>query len=387
MQPDHDEGYLEDHRKWAALRAEPGLPSGPGGVRVVTRHTGVTQALQDVEVFVGSTGFDADLPEEELILPAIPEPRHGLIRRVINGVIAPHRLKPVEPYVRNLTREILGRIVTGDAVDVVPALVDPIPARAMAFTFGISDQDADTFRRMSDEMIGKQSGVASRGIGALHPEFTQLVESIIAERRKLADPPDDVITRLLQADIEGEPLSDTAVRTQMMILILAGNETTRNLLGNLIYSLARAPELFAELRRDPALADPLIEESLRLDAPIQMLFRTCTAPASIEGTDLGTDDIVMLCLGSANRDESKFDAPDEFRVGRPNGREHLAFGAGPHVCPGATLARMEARVVLEELADHVSSIRLAPDHTPAFREHFVARGLSHLWVELEPAQR
>lgn len=385
MQPDLDHDYHAAHERYAALRAEPGVPVDRSGLRMLTRHDDVSQALREVEVFGGSMGYNPDLPEEEQILPSIPEPRHGLIRRVINGVIAPHRLKPVEPYVRDLTREILGELVTGAPVDVVPTLVDVIPTRAMTFTFGIPEEDAPRFGRMSDEMTASQADVVNVGIGGLHPEFTAYVDALVASRRQMADPPDDVITRLIRADIEGEPLSDVAVRTQMMILILAGNETTRNLLGNLLYSLARAPELFEELRRDPAtVADALIDESLRLDAPVQMLFRTCMRPTTVADTAIDQGEVAMVCLGSANRDTAKFEEPDEFRLDRPNAREHLSFGVGPHVCPGATLARMEVRVVLEELAERVGAIRLA-DQAPEFGTFFVTKGLDHLWLELEPA--
>lgn len=386
MEPDEDRDYVAAHEQYTALRAQPGLPVGMGGTRTVTRHEDVSHVLREVWDFGGSMGYNPDLPEEEQILPSIPEPRHGLIRRVINGVIAPHRLKPVEPYVRELARSILTEIATGETVDVVPTLVDPIPARAITFTFGIPERDSDRFRRMSDEMVENSTSVMTTGIGGLHPEFSAYVDEIITERRAMADRPDDVITRLIEADIEGEPLSPIAVRTQMMILILAGNETTRNLLGNLLYSLARAPELFDELRRDPTnVAEAIVEESLRLDAPVQSLFRTCMKPTSVQDTELAADDIVQVCLGSANRDDAKFDDPDEFRIDRPNPREHLSFGVGPHICPGATLARMEARVVLEELADRVGTIRLAPDRAPEFSQFFVARGLKHLWLQLDPA--
>ncbi|MBV8982922.1 MAG: cytochrome P450 [Acidimicrobiia bacterium] len=387
MEPDQDREYLSAHERYRALRAEPGLPVGMGGrTRTVTRYDDVDHVLRQIWDFGGSMGYNPDLPEEEQILPSIPEPRHGRIRRVINGAIAPSRLKPVEPYVRDLTRSILTEIVTGEAVDVVPTLVDPIPVRAMTFTFGIPEEDADRFRRMSDEMVENSTEVMTTGIGGLHPEFSDYVDELIAERLHMTDRPNDVMTRLIEADLDGQPLSPVAVRTQMMILILAGNETTRNLLGNLLYSLARAPDLFAELRRDPTtVAEAIVEESLRIDAPVQSLFRTCVKPTPVGDTELDTDTVVQVCLGSANRDNTKFDDPDEFRIDRTNQRDHLSFGAGPHICPGATLARMEARIVLEELADRVSAIRPAPDQAPEFAQFFIARGLKHLWLRLDPA--
>ena len=172
----------------------------------------------------------------------------------------------------------------------------------------------------------------------------------------------------------------------MMMLIIAGNETTRNLLGNVVHTLASCPHLFEALRADPEVADAIIEESLRRDSPVQLLFRTCDRATTLDATPLQPSDRVMLCVGSANRDDTRFDAPDEFRIDRTNPRDHLAFGTGPHVCPGATLARLEVRLALRALAAAVGSIRLVEEREPTFNEVFWARGVRSLWVELSPAR-
>ena len=382
-----DADYQGTHADYAELRRQPGLPKDDHGTRTVTRYDDVAFALKNVDVFGGTLGYDASIPEEQQILPSIPEPRHGQVRRVINGVIAPHRLTNVEPFVSDLTQELLSEIVGAGPVDLVPALVDPIPTRAMAFVFGIPQADAARFGEMSDEFLAAQGRIMDGGIGGVHPEFTAYVEALIEDRRQEQDPPDDVITRLLQADLDGAPLSDAAVRTQMMMLIMAGNETTRNLLGNILYTLARQPDLYRELRRDPDLVSAVIEESLRMDAPVQMLFRTCMRPTAMDAEQLDSGDQVMLCLGSGNRDDTYFTDPDEFVLGRPNPRDHLSFGVGPHVCPGATLARMEVRVALERFVDAVDSITLLPEPAPAFNPVFFARGVKSLWVDLAPATR
>jgi hypothetical protein len=338
-----------------------------------------------VDSFGGTLGYNPELPDDVQILPSIPEPRHGKVRRVISGVIAPHRLAPVEPFVAALSEQLLSKIIGLGPVDLVPSLVDPIPTEAMAFVFGIPREDAARFGQMSDEFLEAQFRIVDSGIGAVHPEFTRYVEALIAARKDETDPPDDVITRLLRADLDGEPLSDVAVRTQMMMLIMAGNETTRNLLGNTLLTLARCPDVFAAMKRDPALVDIIIEESLRFDAPVQMLFRTCMRPNTLDTTDLAERDQVQLCLGSANRDSGHYESPDEFRIDRENPRDHLSFGIGPHVCPGATLARMEVRIVLEHLAKMVASIRFLPEPPPTYNPTFFACGVKSLWVELYPA--
>ena len=280
----------------------------------------VSFALKNVESSGGTLGYNPDLPPDEQILPSIPEPRHGKVRRVISGVIAPHRLAPVEPFVAALSEQLLSKIVGIGPVDLVPTLVDPIPTEAMAFVFGIPREEAARFGEMSDEFLEGQFRIVNSGIGAVHPEFTRYVEALIAARKHEAEPPDDVITRLLHADLDGEPLSDVAVRTQMMMLIMAGNETTRNLLGNCLLTLARRPEVFAAMKRDSAVVDVVIEESLRFDAPVQMLFRTCMRPATVDTTNLAESEQVQLCLGSANRDDRHYESPDEFRIDRANPR-------------------------------------------------------------------
>ena len=347
----------------------------------------MTFALKNVDNFGGTLGYNPDVPDELQILPSIPEPRHGKVRRVINGVIAPNRLAPVEPFVSELAENLLEKVIGVGPIDIVPAVVDPIPTEAMAFVFGIPREDAARFGQMSDELLANQFKLSGKGgIGGVHPEFTGYVERLVASRREMDDPPDDVVTRLLEADLDGQPLSDMAVRTQMMMLILAGNETTRNLLGNCFHTLARCPDVFAAIKRDPEVINVVIEESLRVDAPVQMLFRTCMKPITMDTTDLVERDSVQLCLGSANRDAAHYEEPDEFRLDRENPRDHLSFGVGPHVCPGAMLARMEVRVVLEHLARMAESITLVPETTTTYNPVFFARGVKSLWVELEPAR-
>jgi len=367
------------------MRVKPGLPTDARGTRIVTRYDDIAVALKNVDTFGGTLGYNPEVPADEQILPSIPEPRHGRVRRVINGVIAPHRLASVEPFVAELSEQLLTKIVGVGPVDLVPTLVDPIPTEAMAFVFGIPREDAARFGQMSDEFLEAQYRIVDAGISAVHPEFTRYVEALIADRRNEVSPPDDVITRLLEADLDGEPLSDRAVRTQMMMLIMAGNETTRNLLGNALFTLARCPDVFAAMKEDSAMVDVVVEESLRLDAPVQMLFRTCMRPFALDGTDLAESDQVQLCLGAANRDEQHYESANEFRLDRSNPRDHLSFGTGPHVCPGATLARMEVRVVLERLAQMVDTITFLPEPPPTFNPVFFARGVKSLWVELKPA--
>ena len=380
-----DDQYRAAHADWAAARSEPDLRADAGGTRSVVRFEDVAAVLRDVETFVGSLGNQDALPPDEQILQWIREPRHSKLRRVVNGVIAPHRLEPVGPFITKLAGELLEGIVGRGPVDLIPTLVDPLPTRTIAHVFGIPEDDAIRFGEMSDEFLSRQSNLLNRTIGDVHPEFTGYVEALVASRRAMTARSDDVMTRLIEADIDGELLSDAAIRTQMMMLIIAGNETTRNLLGNMFLTLAQCPDLYRRLRDDHTLADRVIEESLRYDSPVQLLFRKCDRDTQLDQTALAAGDGVMLCVGSANRDERHYDDPDEFSVDRPNARDHLAFGTGPHICPGASLARMEARLALHTFVEKVAAIDLVEDHQPVPNPVFWARGVRTLEVELTPA--
>jgi cytochrome P450 len=170
-----------------------------------------------------------------------------------------------------------------------------------------------------------------------------------------------------------------------MFLVVAGNETTRNLIGNMLATLAADPELYARVRADRSLVPAIVEESLRHDSPVQVLARACTADVAVAGCPLRQGESVVLGIASANRDERRFDAPTEFRVDRADPRDHLAFGAGPHVCPGASLARLEATVALDAFCDRVEAFSTTDGYVPDPNPVFWALGLRSLPVRVAPA--
>lgn len=378
----------ERYENMAAARAAGGVVPTAAGYYLATADA-VEAGLRDVERFVGSFIDTSRLPEEDTPISAIPEPRHGPIRRIINTVVAGHRTAQAEPFVREQARRLVGTAVAeaaGDGtVDLVATVVNPLPATVIAYMLGVPLEDTDRFGVWSDELLEAQSSGLPRGLYDTHPVFGAYIEALIAERRRTSDPPDDLITRFLRTDVDGERLSDRAVCTQTMNLIIAGNETTRNLIGNCLHTLAADAELYASLRADAARAPLIVEESLRHDSPIQVLARAVLADTDVAGCTLRQGDRVVFGLASANRDEARFDAPAEFRVGRARPREHLAFGTGPHVCPGASLARLEAVVVLETVREQVGALGLADGYVPDRNPVFWALGHRSLPVVLSPA--
>jgi cytochrome P450 len=200
---------------------------------------------------------------------------------------------------------------------------------------------------------------------ASSPEFMAYLDDQIDQRIRHLDsgqePGDDIIFRYLRAEICGERLSPIAIRSQLVMLVIAGNETTRNLIGNTLHRLASDRDLYESLRRDLTLVPIAIEESLRLDTPVQILARTCMQDATIDGATIPAGDRVVIGVASANRDDYIYDDPHAFRLDRQSPRDHLSFGAGPHVCPGAALARLEGVVAIETVLERCTTLDLPPD--------------------------
>ena len=233
---------------------------------------------------------------------------------------------------------------------------------------------------MTPKAVRGQEQLAS--LSQRHPEFAAYLDGLISARHAVEEPPDDIITRFIQTEVDGEHLSDVAIRTQLMVLIIAGNETTRNLIGNSLYTLAGDAALYSRLRADPAIIPIVVEESLRHDSPVQILARTCRRTASVEGVEIPADELVIFGVGSANRDERCYEHPDAFRIDRPDPWDHVAFGTGPHICPGAALARLEAIIALEVFSQRIESLALLPGSTFDPNPVFWAHGPRSLAVQL-----
>ena len=250
--PSSDERYAA----MAGVRAGGGMLETPAGWYVATAE-GVSTGLHDVEKFVGSFVDTSALDEDDVMISAIPEPRHGRIRRVINTVVAAHRTLQNEPFIRDRARELVARRGRcgrrrpdrhrGHGGRPTSRGGDRAHARCARRHGRTASAPGPTScsKRRTPEDPARSS--------AAHPEFADFVQGLIDERRADPDPPDDVVTRFINTDVDGEYLSDRAIRTQTMFLIVAGNETTRNLIGNCLFVLATRPDLFAQLRDDPSL--------------------------------------------------------------------------------------------------------------------------------------
>ena len=376
------------HELMAEMRETCPVASFSEGRWYAATHEGVLQGLKEVDKFVGSFIDTSKLPEDEVPVSAIPEPQHGKIRRVINGVLAPHRTMHADTFVYELANSLLDEaLANSTAFDLVRDYTDPIPSTVIAHVLGVPTEDFDRFRRWSDELLenmNTQLAGEPLTLSQTHPEFAAYIQHHIDIRRAAPEPPDDLIGRFIKADIDGQPLSDAMIRTQAINLIIAGNETTRNWLGNFFATLAQSPALYAEVRSQPEIREAFMEESLRRDCPVQIVARAAMEDTVIEKQHIPEGDQVVFGIASANRDEKVFQNPAEFNHARPDLKKHLAFGAGPHICPGATLARLEARIALEVFCQKIASFKVAPDYEFQYNPVFWALGLRSLPVFATP---
>jgi len=375
-----------DDPGFAELRQQCPVSKTEMGAWYFARYEDSVAGSKDVERFIASFREPGVVvPDEEQLVSEIPEPRHGQIRRIINSAIAAHRIGRVEPFCFELCNELLDDLLSrSKPVDLVAEYVMPVPNNVIAHLLGAPPEDFRRWAQWSDDVVQgtyptKNRNERGEGLAGAHPEFVEYVDALIAERR--VRPTDDFITRLVSTEVDGRRLTDIEARSQLVFLFISGNETTRHLIGNLLWRVTSDQELFRSLQADPTLIPAAVEECLRLDPPVKFLMRNCMIDGEVAGTEIAAGEKVAFGLGSGNRDASQFDDADSFRLDRPEARSHLSFGGGPHVCPGAALARLEARVALEVFLNRVGTATLSD---PAFDgvDVFWAHGPATLLAEI-----
>jgi cytochrome P450 len=353
----------------------------PAGQWYLAGQDAIYEALRDVATFrtdlaptSGLAGIE-EVPDEQLFLSEIAEPRHGQVRRLYNKYFGPHRVARVEPFVRQVCHQLVDAMVTEPVADLHHDYAMPIPSRVMSHVMGLPADAAAAFMEWSFDgtLMLRPS---SPGIEPGGPPICRYFAEQLEERRSRPERPDDVFGMMLAARIDGEPLSDTEIITQLQFMIMAGVHTTRGLLVHLVHRLLTSPDLFDQLKGDRPLIDRFVEESLRHDSPVLSTTRRCMQDTQLGEECLHAGDWVQVGLVSGNRDETVYDDAESFRLDRPEPRNHLGFGAGPHVCPGAALARMEAATAVDVLLDRVDGLAVVPgaDYPP------IPGGLDHRGV-------
>ena len=412
-----DEMVADPYPYYEALRGECPVRREPHeNVVMITGYEEATAVLNDTATFSSCTavtgpfpGFPVPLDEyadgdiSDLIaehrdslpmsdqLPTFDPPTHTDHRGLLMRLITPKRLKENEDFMWRLADRQLDTFVDRGNCEFINDFASPFAMLVIADLLGVPEDDHARFEEMllhrpEGGAIGTTESMAHSPLEHLYREFTAYIE----DRR--ASPREDVLTGLANATFPdgSTPEVIDAVRVAAN-LFAAGQETTVRLLGSAVQLIAEDAELQQQLRDNRELIPNFIEESLRTESPIKGDFRLSRVPTSVGGVDLPAGTTVMLLLAAANRDPRRFDDPATFDVNRANARQHISFGRGIHTCPGAPLARAEARVCLERLLDRTSDIRISESHHgPAgdrryrYVPTFILRGLTRLHIEFTP---
>jgi cytochrome P450 len=352
---------------YARLRAEaPLVRNDTQGFWVVSRHAEVVAVSRDPETFCSGRGIlTMEIGAEYATPPTMMHtdpPEHTRYRNLVQPGFRPSFMRALEDGVRERTRVLVDRIQPGVPVDVVSELAVPLPLQVISDLLGVPEEEWPRFFRWSEAVIPGATDWPEEERMALSGEMVEYLLAAAADRR--TRPADDIISELAAAEVDGDRLSDAELGMFLVQLLVAGNETTRNMMSGGLVGFAGAPGEWAALRSRSEASAPralplAVEEMLRWTTPVVAFMRTTTRPTELADVQIGAGEPVLMLYASANRDESVFGPTAErFDAGRdPN--PHLAFGFGPHFCIGAVLARLEGRILLEELLARFGSVEAA----------------------------
>jgi cytochrome P450 len=310
-------------------------------------------------------------------------PHHTRLRRLVSKAFTPRTVEQLVPVIATLVDEALDRIADGGTVDLIDTLAFPLPFAVISKMLGMPEDDVTRLRELSGMIVRSLEPVPDadvvRQIVAADVEMAERTAAAIAWKR--AHPADDLLTALINAEEGGDVLSDLELVAQVVLLYVAGHETTVNLIGNGTLALLNDPAQAALWRERPDLDENAVEELLRFDSPVQLSRRITLEDYEVDGHLIPKGCFVIASLGSANRDEAVFGADaDRVRLDRPNAKQHASFGGGVHHCLGAALARREARVALSSLVRRFPNLSLAAE--PTRNERINLRGVTQLPVRV-----
>jgi cholest-4-en-3-one 26-monooxygenase len=371
-------------------------PNGPG-FWVLTKYDDVVAVGRDGKTFSsdqarGGVVMLEEPPEGAGEMPAgnlmltMDAPEHTRYRKLVNHGFTPRRVTALEPHIRDMANQIIDDVIERGECDFVVDVAAELPLQVIAEMIGVPMEDRHKLFEWSNRMIGSEDPeyiVPDAEVQAAQVEMFMYANQLAAERR--ANPRDDIVTALLDAEVDGDRLSDMDFNMFFLLLSVAGNETTRNSISHGMLAFLENPEQYELLVKDPSLSSSATEEIVRWASPVMYFRRNVTADTEIRGQKIGAGEKVAIYYVSANRDEDAFEHPFTFDIRRePN--EHVGFGGGgPHHCLGANLARMEIRVLFEELTRRVPKIEDVGE--PSYlRSNFIG-GIKHLPVQFEAGAR
>lgn len=383
------------YEQLAWLRAESPVHPVADGSLLVSRYDDIREISRRPELFSSRHGAMANDPvrghepnDEAASILHLDPPRHAAYRGLLNREFTPRAVSRLEPAIRDMTRTVLDALPRHEPVDLVAEVTSPIPVMVIAELLGIGDGDMADFRRWSDAVITVSDFPTDESLrlsGELFGFLGDHVARRLAERGGDDHGHDDLLGLLVRAEVDGAPLTPGQIRMFCLTLLVAGNETTRSLLAGGAQALAEHPDQRARLAADldPGAVAGAVEECLRWVTPIQAFCRTAMVDTEIAGVPVPAGSYLVLLYASGNRDERVFGpTADRFDAARPATPAHVAFGFGEHLCLGSALARVEARIVVEELLARFPSYELAGE--PAFTPSTLTRGIERMPVVLAP---
>src|SRR6516164_2642346 len=390
----------EHHEMFRRLRSEEPLawhpfPGGQGFWNVVTYEDLVTVNRDSITFSSEAGGVSIPTPGEAqddgdlndprgLMMLYMDPPKHTRYRLLVNKGFTPRMIGVLQQYLRRRATLIVDNVIERGECDFVEDVASELPLQAIAEIMGVPQEHRWLLFEWSNRMIGIDDPeyATADGTAAFAQLYTYVNE--LAKQRR-SDPRDDIVTRLINAEVEGDSLSELEFDMFMLLLTVAGNETTRNSTSWGMLALMQHPEQYRALHDDPSGLDTAVEEILRWASPVYHFRRTATIDTEVHGQAIAAGDTVVIWHISANRDESVFKDPFTFDITRsPN--EHVAFGGGgPHFCLGANLARAELKIIFQELLERVPDMRLSGE-PQILRSNFIG-GVKHLPVTFTPGHR
>ncbi len=365
------DGY--PHAAWARLRREAPVFRFERGAPVpfwaITRHREIVEVSRQPAIYANGPRTEivaaADAPQVHGLITMDP-PEHGRFRRLVSPRFTSRALAPLRRQIEEVAESVLDALSERGSegeCDFVAAVAEPFPVAVIAWMLGVPPEDWPDVRRWTNEVVGALDPEFHRGDESAQATQARAVREMFAYlgdllRRRRADPRDDLLSFLARTGQHGAPVPDEGLLAFAVLLMIAGNETTRNSTSGGLLALIEHPGEWERLRRDPALLPTAVEEILRWSSPVVHFARTATADAVLCGAKIRAGDALALFYASANRDEEVHEAPFAFRVDRRPNR-HLAFGVGEHVCLGAHVARLELRVIFAHLLRRLAHAELA----------------------------
>jgi len=387
--PMDPEFIADPYPTYHRLRAEDPVHHSPLGFWVLTRYEDVVAALRDprlvkepIAAFVAAR-FGAAMPAMGLSMLDRDPPDHTRLRGLVNKAFTPRVVEALRPHIQKIVDRLLARVEGAGTMDLIEEFAYPLPVTVICQMLGVPVEDRERFKQWGLDiargldaiLLPADSDVARRSAAARRA-LAEYFRALIAERR--AAPRGDMLSDLIAAEEAGDKLSEDELLATCILLLVAGHETTVNLIGNGTLALLRHPAQLRRLRENPGLIGSAVEELLRYDGPVQRTARIPSADVTFDGLTIGKGEMVMPFIGAADRDPAQFPDPDRLDITRTDNR-HIAFGWGIHFCLGAPLARVEGQIAISTLVQRLPKLALATDR-PEYRQSLTLRGLTTLPV-------